>query len=781
MGVHNGRMCWVLLSSLAIIVLGVFGTGVTLFFLNVNNKSTFKPYASDRFMLPFPPLFDEFELDGQLSLKSPVSKSRGNAEVCYRRVAPEYETYISGRNGVFEYVSPKKFTVDGEMPPGWLSYTMLDAAVMVILDGARADYGLFDPTLKPNEPRAVFTNHMPVYHEYLTAPETRNHTRFFRFEAPTPTFTVFSLKCVFTGETRRGNMMAQSTSVQHLGLDNMGYQIYANGSSVCTLGDIIAYKFMGPDRVFLNYTGHGTDIFDMERPDSFVTEHYKECITQCDLSFLHLLAIDHLGHAGKRLTPAMTYYMDDYDAFMRKVISEASYRKNSMIFILGDHGQKTNGSHGGGTKEEVDSFLFVKSDLEMPKSSQDHSDLNDAPRGYATDHNVLNGNVSLSYPINKSAHVNLAVTISLLMNKPIPFHTEGVLIKDIVPLIKDTRGNVNKLLSMKYVAQLLHLVAHQMLRTIDTTVSKEDKVKYERMYAAITQERMALSHYYSFVRSMGREQVAPAVMLDIVSNYAAQCERLVKASSKLLKVTNMAMTPEFIVSAIMLMALAWILSIYLALALYHLNCVSKLSGTELALIESQGHLSINPILLRVYLKSIAAMITAAVIVIYMEYFGTTDSNPTTRNHKATINFFKWILRPFERYCGIENQPPIFYFLVYLLITFVWLFLFDIPFLLRRLAVVYRNYMVYDTTLPQVFPGIKRMGSLAVDSAYLNFGMVCLVVKICYLIHYFVPARDIGVRRAVVPLCGQMRKAFVLGAFNKLAQYEVSKCPECRRR
>lgn len=68
---------------------------------------------SDRFELPFPSLFAEFELDGKTALKSGVQKTRGRPETCRRRVAPEYESYRLGPSGVLEYVPSKPYVCKG--------------------------------------------------------------------------------------------------------------------------------------------------------------------------------------------------------------------------------------------------------------------------------------------------------------------------------------------------------------------------------------------------------------------------------------------------------------------------------------------------------------------------------------------------------------------------------------------------------------------------------------------------------------------------------------------
>ncbi|GIX65760.1 GPI ethanolamine phosphate transferase 3 [Babesia caballi] len=799
MGICAGWMCWLLLLFLLAAVLLFTGLSVTLFTLNIEGREIYKPYVSDRFEIPFPSLFDEFELDGASPLKSSVQKRRGAPETCWRRVAPEYETYISDTGGVFQHVNRKRFVVGADMPPGWLSYTSLDTSVLVILDGCRTDYALYDPGLKPGDSRSVFTNHMPVYHEHLDSPSTRNKSRFFRFVAPTPTFTVYSIKCLYTGETRRSSMV---DTAEELHLDNLGAQLFRNGENICTLGDVSSSSFFGPYRLYRDYTGVGTDIYDMEVPDCLVTKHYAECVEACNMSVLHLVAIDHLGHAGKRVSADMTYYMDDYDRLLRKVLDHTSSKPNTMVLVFGDHGQKTNGSHGGATKEEVDSFLFVTSDLDLMKLPSDRCDVSDAPTGYARDHNVLSGRMALSYPVEKSAHINMASTVTLLMNKPVPFHSHGTLIKDVVPLIKDQRGNVNHYLSLKYLTQLLHVVAHQMLRAVDTTVDESDRLKYERPLFAVTRERLVLAHYYAFLRSMGRDEVEPAVMMEVCRAYMAQCDRLIAASRRLFALTNLALTPEYMVSSVLFSAIAWMLSTYLLLAAWRVYHTSTMTESERVLFECSGFASLTNIALRGLAKLFVAAAASAAAMAHMVSFPLVDSSHSPVPQNLPVSVFKRFLGPMERWCGMEEQPPSFYFICYLAFVLLLLFLTDVPFFLRSFRTLYREKKEFDFTLPighfdphlgsllskvsigdpvwavlllyvvvvtqtlvsqcaivshdrvllhtivlalllVLFPVAKRLGTLRLDGAHRNLAVFCLILKASSFLHYYLLRRDIG--------------------------------------
>ncbi|KAK1937237.1 putative membrane protein [Babesia divergens] len=784
------------LALLALIIGAFFTLSITIF----------EPYVSDRFELPFPSLFAEFELDSKTALKSGVQKTRGRSETCRRRVAPEYESYRLGSSGVLEYVPSKPFVVAGDMPPGWLSYTPLDKLVLLIVDGCRLDYALYDPTLKPGESRSVFTNHLPLFHEYMSNGTNKGRVRMFQFVAPVPTFTVYSIKCMYTGETRRGNMMGQTNNTTMLQLDNVGEQMISNDEKICSLGDVFSAEMFGAERLAINHTSIGADIYNMKVPDRYVYEYYKDVIDACGFSVLHILAIDHLGHAGKRVSSDMTYYLDDYDILLRKVIEHSHTHKDAMLMIVGDHGQKTNGSHGGGTKEEVDAFMFVKSDLELAEVVRDTCDLEDAPVGYAMDHNVLNGTVSLGYSLIKDSHTNLAATASLLMNKPIPYHSGGLLIKDVVPLIKDSNGAVDEELSLKYMAQLLHIVAHQTLRTVDTTVSADDKRKHRHIYSKIQRERVILSYYYSYVRSLGRMKLKLGEMRAVYGSYMRQCERLTLASNRLIEISNMSMTPEYMMTAVLMSVLSCILLPYLFLAACRIYHVNHLSESDAALFEGQKFASVGRIIFRAFWKLAVAGIASFACAKTVEYADEQLDLSRALPQRPVVGLCKEFMVRFESLCGLGEQTFWFHLAACTTVFFGVLFLLDIPFFVSGYWFLYREGAVlkdsddsplplgdfdshmaavlsklpkwepvwfiaalyigvvlttivsqcatvsHDLMLRHVFiislyialvPWVSRMGSLSVDGAYRNFGFVVLVVKISCLLHPFLLRRDIG--------------------------------------
>ncbi|KAK1441764.1 phosphatidylinositol glycan like protein [Babesia gibsoni] len=789
------------LTAAAFIVLSV-----TLFSLNFEGSNDFKPYTSDRFQLPFPRLFDEFELDGKNPIKSQATITRGKPEVCYRRVAPEYETFVATSSDHLEYVTHKKFVVGGDMPPGWMSYTAVDSALILILDGCRLDYVLHDPLLKPGDTREGHVNRLKVFHEYMDNEKLRNKSRLFQFTAPIPTLTVYSLKTAVTGETRRGRLVTQTNNVMELEIDNAGMQLHKNMEKTCVLGDETFAYFIGKENLTISHTGVGADVFDMEKPDCYVFQHYGELFDACDTSVLHMLAIDHLGHSGNAFTPTMRYYLDEYDNFIRKLLERFHKKKNRMLFSFGDHGQKNNGSHGGHSRDEVDSFFFVHSDMELTEHNDDTCDINNDPSGYARYHNVLNGKASLSYPLNKSAHLNLAIMLTLLKNKPIPFHSEGLLIRNIIPLMKDAKGNVDKELSLKYVAQMYHINSHRLMRALDTTISYEEKSKYTRLYSAVQRRRRVLAPFYSYIRSMGPKQMKYEERMKLYEAYIQHCEKFMVAAKKLFTVTNKTMTPEYMVSAFLFVAFAILLLIYQYLAFWRKYHAAHITENEESLFEGMKFKSTIMILVRPVGEILVAVGLAFSFCKHIEYVDKVNLHRKLLGRDYDMSIFKKIILVFQRILSVEEEIFWFQCVCYALIIFFIFIVLDSPFLLRsylflfkegqkieeqrehplpegkyerrveelfsmlplwmlpwlilllyiiasimiitsQCAIVSHDIITRHTLVVTLYlallPFFKRTWSLKPYSLYFNMGMVFFILKASYIIHPFLERRDIG--------------------------------------
>ncbi|KAK8589694.1 hypothetical protein V6N12_024085 [Hibiscus sabdariffa] len=109
--------------------------------------------------------------------------------------------------------------------------------------------------------------------------------------------------------------------------------------------------------------------------DNGCIEHLLPSLHQQDWDVLiaHFLGVDHVGHIyGVDSTP-MIEKLEQYNAVLEKVIEEiqnqsgpGKLHENSLLLVMGDHGQTLNGDHGGGSPEELDFAVTVSSLLGVP-------------------------------------------------------------------------------------------------------------------------------------------------------------------------------------------------------------------------------------------------------------------------------------------------------------------------------------------------------------------------------------------------------------------------------
>ncbi|KAF8724064.1 hypothetical protein HU200_021077 [Digitaria exilis] len=106
----------------------------------------------------------------------------------------------------------------------------------------------------------------------------------------------------------------------------------------------------------------------MHQVDNGVIEHLLPSLQKNDWDVLiaHFLGVDHAGHIfGVESTP-MIQKLEQYNQILEGVIDTlrsiskpGGTHENTLLLVMGDHGQTLNGDHGGGTAEEVETSLFA--------------------------------------------------------------------------------------------------------------------------------------------------------------------------------------------------------------------------------------------------------------------------------------------------------------------------------------------------------------------------------------------------------------------------------------
>lgn len=125
---------------------------------------------------------------------------------------------------------------------------------------------------------------------------------------------------------------------------------------------------------------------------------------------LHFLGLDHIGHVLGAHNSEIDKKLEQYD----KIIDHL-YKKlvpNTIIFITGDHGMRDAGGHGGSSTAETLVPLIVLG--HSCKNSQENYD-----------------------------QVDLATTISMLLNIQVPETSIGMLIPELVMNLFDEEEILN--------------------------------------------------------------------------------------------------------------------------------------------------------------------------------------------------------------------------------------------------------------------------------------------------------------------------------------------------
>jgi phosphatidylinositol glycan class O len=64
----------------------------------------------------------------------------------------------------------------------------------------------------------------------------------------------------------------------------------------------------------------------------------------------HFLSIDHIGHATSSITsPKIASKLTQISTFLKHLVN--IMENDTMIIITGDHGMRSDGNHGGSSKE----------------------------------------------------------------------------------------------------------------------------------------------------------------------------------------------------------------------------------------------------------------------------------------------------------------------------------------------------------------------------------------------------------------------------------------------
>eukprot|EP00257_Ricinus_communis_P021963 XP_015581561.1 GPI ethanolamine phosphate transferase 3 isoform X1 [Ricinus communis] len=292
----------------------------------------------------------------------------------------------------------------------------VDRIIIIVLDALRFDFvapsSLF-PEKKP------WMDRLPILQKLAKG----SSAKIFKAIADPPTTSLQRLKGLTTGGLPTFIDVGNSFGAPAIVEDNIIYQLVLNGKRTLMMGDDTWVQLF-PHHFNKSYPYPSFNVKDLHTVDNGCIEHLFPSLYQDDWHVLiaHFLGVDHAGHIfGVDSTP-MIEKLEQYNLMLEKVIKEIEIQsgpgglhENTLLLVMGDHGQTLNGDHGGGSAEEVETSIFAMSSKRQPFSIPSELDTSSCEQD-------LDGNEICTSSLHQ---LDFAVTLSALLGVSFPFGSIG--------------------------------------------------------------------------------------------------------------------------------------------------------------------------------------------------------------------------------------------------------------------------------------------------------------------------------------------------------------------
>ncbi|XP_051185287.1 uncharacterized protein [Lolium perenne] len=310
----------------------------------------------------------------------------------------------------------------------------VDRLVIVVLDALRFDFVAPSTFFQEKQP---WMDKLQVLQK-LAADEKKS-ARIFKALADPPTTSLQRLKALTTGGLPTFIDVGNSFGAPAIVEDNIMHQLAKSGKRVVMMGDD-TWTQLYPEHFNKSFPYPSFNVKDLDTVDNGVMEHLLPSLHENDWDVLiaHFLGVDHAGHIfGVDSTP-MIQKLEQYNQILEDVIDTlrslskpGGPHENTLLLVMGDHGQTLNGDHGGGTAEEVETSLFAWSPKTPPDAVL-------AVLGEDSCNFDLHGN---EVCVSTMQQLDFAVTVSTLLGIPFPFGSIGRVNPELYALSAGTWDN----------------------------------------------------------------------------------------------------------------------------------------------------------------------------------------------------------------------------------------------------------------------------------------------------------------------------------------------------
>eukprot|EP00898_Chlorokybus_atmophyticus_P006301 jgi/Chlat1/6672/Chrsp49S06156 len=293
-----------------------------------------------------------------------------------------------------------------------------DKVVLLIIDALRYDFAVSES----NDTRA-WLGRMPIFEQLM---QHSSATAMFKFIADPPTTTMQRLKGLTTGGLPTFIDVGSSFGAPAITEDNIIQQLRSNNKLITMMGDE-TWMDLFPQQFTTASPFPSLNVKDLHTVDDGVEAALFPALQRAqdwDLLIAHFLGVDHVGHTfgvdAVPMTAKLEQMNRDVVSLLRGHGHALGMHENTLLVVMGDHGQTLHGDHGGGAPEEVESILFAYS------PGADHARvrrplptwLRSPPCN--TEQGVVGAQCVPDLP-----QLDFAATLATLMGVPIPFGSVG--------------------------------------------------------------------------------------------------------------------------------------------------------------------------------------------------------------------------------------------------------------------------------------------------------------------------------------------------------------------
>ncbi|KAG0557025.1 hypothetical protein KC19_11G096500 [Ceratodon purpureus] len=308
-------------------------------------------------------------------------------------------------------------------------------AVIIIIDALRFDF-VAPSSSFPGESQP-WMDKLQVLQQLSR--EENCSARIFKFVADPPTTTLQRLKGLTTGGLPTFVDIGHSFGAPAIVEDNLINQLVRAGKKVRMMGDDTWMKLF-PSHFSVAHPFDSFNVKDLHTVDDGVIREIFPALLETDWNVLigHFLGVDHVGHIFGVESPLMVEKLEQYNRVIEEIVAvlknqsgPGGLHEDTMLLVLGDHGQTLNGDHGGGTSEEVETALFALSMRESPGRLP--LDLQSSTCTISTEVKAGRSQCITTFP-----QLDFASTMAALLGVPFPFGSVGRVNTELYALAAST-------------------------------------------------------------------------------------------------------------------------------------------------------------------------------------------------------------------------------------------------------------------------------------------------------------------------------------------------------